>query len=114
MRTIERTFDGMKDSILFIGYVDENAATQVQIDCAAVLEEYPEATVALAVRSPQNVVYNPESVSVEDGIVTWTVTSADMTHDGWGAVQVVITEGDVKVRSGIANLKIEESVYVAE
>ena len=53
MRVINIRLSDLPTRTIDIGYAGENEHTQVQINCASVFADYPDATVAMTVKPPQ-------------------------------------------------------------
>lgn len=80
---------------LELGYVGETDSRRVQIDVSEWLQRWPGAVIAVWVRKPE-----PDktgyyaNTEVEDGILTWVVTSGDVSQAGDGLAQIKALDPD--------------------
>jgi hypothetical protein len=103
-------------SAIDIGFTGETNFRKVEIDMSAWIEEMYEGVAGIAYRKPgEETVHYPE-VSMENGILTWTIREEDLgTFGGTGKIQLVMTEYDgataVKVRRGkITDVRIHKGI----
>lgn len=80
---------------LELGYVGETDSRRVQIDVSEWLQRWPGAVIAVWVKKPE-----PDktgyyaNTEVEDGILTWVVTSGDVSQAGDGLAQIKALDPD--------------------
>lgn len=87
--------------LIEIGRVGENQRTAVTFNLST---EYPGADITVIHQrsgDPTGYPVNPENYSVNDGILTWIITSGDTGKRGIGAVEIVYTLNDVIMKSEI-------------
>lgn len=109
MRIINVRISDLSEQNLWLGYVGENEHTQIQINCASVFADYPDATVEMTVKPPQGDTYTA-NVTTEGVIVFWDVVDTDLVYDGSGNFQLTFTESGVVTRSPIGSFTISESI----
>ena len=98
MRIIQATPD-MK---LPLGRLGENEYVRIDFDVSDWLEEYPDATIGLVNVLPKETEGYPAVISTPaDGIVSWTITSAELTVEGQGKCQLQATSGETVVKGKI-------------
>ena len=87
-------------TVLPLGRVGENGRTQFVFDVSDTLEEYPGAEIVLLNQKPKSYdVYECELSAPEEGKVTWTITSDELTAEGTGCCQLVATKDTVIART---------------
>jgi len=87
--------------LIEIGRVGENRRTAVTFNLST---EYPGADITVIHQrsgDPTGYPVNPENYSVNDGILTWIITSGDTGKRGIGAVEIIYTLNDVIMKSEI-------------
>lgn len=100
---------------LDLGYQGENKARVIAIDMKAWLDEFPGAAVGLMLRRPDEDVFYPAALEMDDGIIEFEVTRADVAIAGEGEAQIILTnEDDVELRSRIVKTKISASMSGTE
>ena len=100
---------------LDLGYQGENKARVIAIDMQAWLDEFPGAAVGLMLRRPDEDVFYPAALEMEDGIIEFEVTRADVAIAGEGEAQIILTNADdVELRSRIVKTKISASLSGTE
>ena len=95
---------------IYIGRAGENEVETVQFDIHPWIEEFGEGNVILLIQRPQDLAPYPVEVSVEDGIVTWAVTSADTQYIGMGAIQLRYTVDEQVKKSAVWSVYVERSL----
>lgn len=75
---------------LELGYVGENNSREIQIDMNEWLERWPDGKIAVDVLKPGRKEYYLADTTVEDGILTWTVSYTDVAAAGRGMAQISI------------------------
>lgn len=75
---------------LELGFVGENESREIQIDMSEWLERWPDGKIAVDVLKPGRKEYYLADTTVEDGILTWTVSYADVAAAGRGMAQISI------------------------
>jgi len=97
-----KTIDAKQCTAIALGRLGENDYTVVRFDVSAWLEELPGAVIGLYNQRPGDAdAYPIAGISVEDGIATWTVTSAELTQTGEGRCELVAIAGEVVAKSAI-------------
>lgn len=101
---------------LDLGYVGETGSREIQIDMSEWLERWPDGKIAVDVLKPGRKEYYLADTTVEDGILTWTVTYADVAKAGRGMVQISIYdfESGTVYKSRCVETIIRESADMAE
>ena len=100
---------------LDLGYQGENKARVIAIDMKAWLEEYPGAMVGMMIRRPEEDVFYPAALEMEDGIIEFEVTRSDVAIAGEGEAQIILTnKDDVELRSRVVKTKISPSLTGTE
>ena len=100
---------------LDLGYQGENKARVIAIDMKAWLEEFPGAKVGMMIRRPEEDVFYPAALEMEDGIIEFEVTRSDVAIAGEGEAQIILTnKDDVELRSRIVKTKISPSLTGTE
>lgn len=101
---------------LDLGYVGETGSREIQIDMSEWLERWPDGRIAVDVLKPGRKEYYLADTTVEDGILTWTVTYTDVAKAGRGMAQISIYDfGSGKVyKSRCVETIIRESADMAE
>lgn len=80
---------------LELGYVGETDSRRVQIDVSEWLQRWPGAVIAVWVRKPEpDKMGYYANTEVEDGILTWVVTSGDVSQAGEGLAQIKALDPD--------------------
>lgn len=97
-----KTIDAKRCTVIALGRLGENEYTVVRFDVSAWLSEYPEAVIGLYNQRPSdNAAYPVAGISVDGGIASWTVTSAELTQTGEGKCELVAIAGEVLAKSAI-------------
>lgn len=86
---------------LFIGRQGENLAREIEFDISGWAETFGEGTVHALHRRKDDPLPYPLNLTVADGKVVWTVTSADTAQTGCGECELRYVVGDVLVKSMI-------------
>jgi len=106
-----RIFDAKCNISIPLGRLGENEYTSVRFDVSKWLSEMPTAVIALYNQRPQDAeAYPVDGISVRDGIVTWTVTSAELTQVGKGRCELVAIENEVVAKSAIYDTVIFDAL----
>lgn len=98
---------------VFIGRRGEKGARKVLIDVSSMTEEFPGATIKLLMHQAQSVPYEC-SVSVADGILTWSVGELDTSYAGDHPFEIRAIKTGVIVKSKIGFARVDQSIYDAE
>lgn len=97
-----------------IGRLGENEHRTVRFqESAAVLAMYPEASVTVLHKRPGDPAAYPVApgyVTIESGIVCWTIQSGDLATVGRGQAEVVFTSGGVIAKSLIYDTMIDKAL----
>ena len=106
-----RIIDAKCNISLPLGRLGENEYTCIRFDVTKWLSEMPTATIALYNQRPQDAdAYPVDGISVRDGIVTWTVTSAELTQVGKGRCELVAIENEVVAKSAFYDTVIFDAL----
>lgn len=94
-----------------LGWQGENNSRTVQVDVSAWLQQWPGATIDLLVQRPGEDEFYPADTKVENGILEWKLTRADVQLDGEGKAQMVLTGPDgLEMRSRVVKTVIGDSI----
>lgn len=106
-----RIIDAKCNISLPLGRLGENEYTCIRFDVSKWLTEMPTAVIALYNQRPQDAdAYPVDGISVRDGIVTWTVTSAELTQVGNGRCELVAIENEVVAKSAFYDTVIFDAL----
>ena len=106
-----KTVTATPSLVLPLGRMGENEYTRIQFDVSGWLNELPAATIGLYNQRPQDAdAYPVDGITVEDGIVTWTITSAELAQVGKGRCELVAVENNVVAKSAIYNTIIFDAL----
>ena len=106
-----KTVTATPSLVLPLGRMGENEYTKIKFDVSGWLNELPAATIGLYNQRPQDVdAYPVDGITVEDGIVTWTITSAELAQVGKGRCELVAVENNVVAKSAIYNTIIFDAL----
>ena len=97
---------------LFIGHETENVARALTVDFSAWAAEYSTGTLQILFQPPGT--ERPYAVVLtRDGTTaTWKPSETDLAEAGTGAVQLVYTVGEVRVKTSIIPVMVEPSLGV--
>lgn len=87
-----------------LGRLGENNYTRILFDVSEWLAEYPQATIGLLnVRPGETIAYpvSPGNLSLDNGILYWTVTNSDLSAKGTGRCELVAYQGNTIMKSAI-------------
>lgn len=112
MRIIKATIPMLESRTLVIGFQAENQRTQVRIDCAPILAEYPYATPSLAIKPPSGETY-PVFVDRDGDEVVWTILSGNLALVGDGELQLTFVKDSVIAKTVIGHIRILRSLVVS-
>jgi len=97
-----KIIDAKQCTAIALGRLGENDYTVVRFDVSAWLNELPGAVIGLYNQRPgDGAAYPVAGITVEGGIATWTVTSAELTQTGEGKCELVAIAGEVVAKSAI-------------
>lgn len=97
-----KTIDAKQCTAIALGRLGENDYTVVRFDVSAWITEIPGAVIGLYNQRPGDTdAYPIAAIAVEDGVATWTVTSAELTQTGEGRCELVAIAGEVVAKSAI-------------
>ena len=97
-----------------IGRTGENGYTSLSFDVSAWLEQYPDARVTVVYRRPDGVSYIVASGQEGSSTVVWTVSECDLAVEGYGEVELRLTQGEVVGKSERVSLKVKASLTAGE
>ena len=98
------------DRPLRIGYEGENIVTAVTFNLQMWIDEFGTGTAVLLVQRKGDVNAYPVPLTIEDGSVTWEITSTDCAKKGRGAIQIVYTAGEKVKKSPIFTIVCSASI----
>lgn len=94
-----------------LGWQGENNSRTIQVDVSAWLEQFPGATINLLVQRPGDDEFYPANTKIENGVLEWTLSRADVQLDGEGKAQMVLTGPDgLEMRSRVVKTVIGDSI----
>ena len=94
-----------------LGRIGENERQRVAFDVSALLAELPGASFTVINQGPGDAVAYPcPGVTVEDGVLYWPITSAELQQTGRGKCELIVTVGDVVAKSVIYSTQILEAL----
>lgn len=106
-----KTIDAKQCTAIALGRLGENEYTVVRFDVSAWLEEIPGAVIGLYNQRPgDDSAYPVAGITVDGGIATWTVTSAELTQTGEGKCELVAIAGEVVAKSAIFRTMIFDAL----
>lgn len=82
-----------------LGKVGEAQATRIDIDVREWDEAYPGATYLLFVSPPEPTAPYLAKVTHENGVVSWVLESEDTTTAGNGTIELILTQGNARIKS---------------
>lgn len=80
---------------IFIGYSGENIFRSFAFDVSPWKETYPQGSVSISFRRPDQDIGYPVVVNSKDNPVVWTVTEADVSSPGEGEIVLRLQENDI-------------------
>lgn len=93
-----------------LGVVQENEATEIQIDVNPWLKKWPDGIFAVNVCRPGEMEPYPANCRVEDGMLYWLVTEGELAIAGNGRCDIRLYQGAVKKKTRIAITRIHETL----
>ena len=111
MRVINISLSELETKVLMIGFQGENEITQVRIDAAEILTDYPTATPTLIVKPLFGFAY-PVIVAMEGTDVVWEIDNSVLSFHGDGEIQLTFTQGTVIAKSYVGRIRIKRSLAV--
>ena len=109
MRIVKLKLCEITTKVIPIGFEGEQNHTQVIIDASPILTDYPDATVALAVKPPVGNIY-PKAAQKSGNNVVWDVSASDCANEGSGEYQITFNDGDDIIKSFIGYYKVYNSL----
>lgn len=96
---------------LHLGREGESNARPIEIDMTDWLTEWPGAAVGLLLMRPGEDTFYPAKTKLENNMLRYVPTRADLEIPGDGMAQIVLTgEGDVELRSRVVKTAVEASL----
>lgn len=92
MRIEKVTLDEISRKTLDIGFMGEKNHTQVQIVCAVMFDNYPNAVATMVAKPPQGDLY-PVILTRDGNKILWDVSESDIAYAGSGSFQLTFTDG---------------------
>lgn len=99
-------------TIIYIGRVGENLATDVVFDISAWVEEYGKGAAELVIN--QNGETYPQYTTREDNLIKWKVTNSNTSHAGMGKCELFYLVNEIKVKSVIYDFIVTNSLDYEE
>ena len=93
-----------------LGVVQENEATEIQIDVSPWLKKWPDGIFAVNVCRPGEMEPYPANCRVENGMLYWLVTEGELAIAGNGRCDIRLYQGTVKKKPRIAITRIHETL----
>lgn len=93
-----------------LGVVQENEATEIQIDVSPWMKKWPDGIFAVNVCRPGEMEPYPANCRVEDGMLYWLVTEGELAIAGNGRCDIRLYQGTVKKKTRIAITRIHETL----
>ena len=108
MRTIPIHVDAAKLGAIHLGKQGESLACRVRFYASKWHEDYPEAEYQLFVSPPGATPYLA-TISEDNGVVTWELAAEDTTIPGTGSVELILTDGETKIKSVTYRTTLDKS-----
>lgn len=93
-----------------LGVVQENEATEIQIDVSPWLKKWPDGIFTVNVCRPGEMEPYPANCRVENGMLYWLVTEGELAIAGNGRCDIRLYQGTVKKKTRIAITRIHETL----
>lgn len=97
MREIATSWEAFGAGLIMIGRQGENLVTQINIDCATPLFDYPYAAFALRVQNAEGLIYPPARSYMKGDTLVWEITDSDTAVQGDGWAQVIMYGGEGEI-----------------
>ena len=108
MRTIPIHVDAAKLGAIHLGKQGESLACRVRFYAPKWHEDYPEAEYQLFVSPPGATPYLA-NITEDNGVVTWELAAEDTTIPGTGSVELILTDGETKIKSVTYRTTLDKS-----
>ena len=108
-RIQELALRNLGSEVLQLGYVGENIHTQIEINCAEVFLDYPDAQAVMVVKPPAGDLYHAVLTKDKNKVI-WEITNSDVAYAGSGLVQLTFTDNGEVIKSIIGKTAIEQSI----
>lgn len=96
---------------LTLGFEGESNARPIEIDMTDWLEDWPGAAVGLLLMRPGEETFYPAATTMQDNVMRYVPTRADVEISGEGLAQIVLTDAnDVELRSRVVKTVVEASL----
>lgn len=90
-----------------LGRQGENGHRRIIFNVSAYLEEYPQASFAVLHKLPNaSEAHAAEGTTISDGRILWVVGSEELTQEGFGIAEIVVTQGEVVAKSAYYRTQI--------
>lgn len=93
-----------------LGVVQENEATEIQIDVSPWMKKWPDGIFTVNVCRPGEMEPYPANCRVEDGMLYWLVTEGELAIAGNGRCDIRLYQGTVKKKTRIAITRIHDTL----
>ena len=93
-----------------LGVVQENEATEIEIDVSPWLKKWPDGIFTVNVCRPGEMEPYPAHCRVENGMLYWLVTEGELAIAGNGRCDIRLYQGTVKKKTRIAITRIHETL----
>ena len=85
--------------LIELGHLNEKGVCEIEFDVTGWLTDYPAGVLSITyIRPGETTVYPADGLSVDEGILTWTVSNAVTAIAGSGSVVIALTEGETIVK----------------
>ena len=111
MKVIRATQQMLETRTLVLGFQGENLRTQLRVDCSPTFAEYPNATPALAIKSPTGETY-PVFVERDGNEVVWNIVANNLALKGDGELQLTFYKDNVIAKTSIGHITVNRSLQI--
>ena len=85
--------------LIELGHLNEKGVCEIEFDVTDWLTDYPAGVLSITyIRPGETMVYPVDGLSVDEGILTWTVSNAVTAIAGSGSIVITLTEGETIVK----------------
>lgn len=97
---MSQKIDAVRDTVL--GIQGENLVRHLQWDVTDWLRLCPDGHITISVKRPgETEIYPAQNLTVQNGILAWTITSTETALSGYGAAEVAMSSGDRLIKSRV-------------
>ena len=85
--------------LIELGHLNEKGVCEIEFDVTDWLADYPLGVLSITyIRPGETDVYPADGLSVDEGVLTWTVSNAVTAIAGSGSIVITLTEGETIVK----------------